>query len=118
MVEKMDYYEKLRQNMDKWPTRAPKSAGLMKILRELFTEEEVEIISHIKIPTLDRVTPAELAERCNKSLEKAGAQFEREYIHSTLIRHNWDTSKTATELKIKEDLLQEKIKSLGISFLG
>jgi two-component system nitrogen regulation response regulator NtrX len=53
-----------------------------------------------------------------QSLPQAKKQFEKEYIHKILLRHQWDISKTALELKIEEDLLQEKIKSLGISFLG
>jgi two-component system nitrogen regulation response regulator NtrX len=53
-----------------------------------------------------------------QSLPQAKKQFEKEYIHKILLRHQWDISKTASELKIEEDFLQEKIKSLGISFLG
>ena len=36
-----DYYELLRQKMDKWPTRTPKSKDIIKILKELFTEEKL-----------------------------------------------------------------------------
>ncbi len=53
-----------------------------------------------------------------QSLPQAKKQFEKEYIHKILLRHHWDIPKTASELKIEEHLLQEKIKSLGISFLG
>lgn len=65
-----DYYELLRQRMDKWPTRTPKSKGIIKILKELFTEEEAEVLSNFKEPFIDMVTPIELAERCNKSIDK------------------------------------------------
>jgi len=50
---KMDYYELLRQRMDTWPTRTPKSTGIMKILKELFTEEEAEILSYFKGSFID-----------------------------------------------------------------
>lgn len=53
-----------------------------------------------------------------QSLPQAKKQFEKEYIHKILLRHHWDITKTASELKIEEDLLQEKIRNLGISFLG
>jgi two-component system nitrogen regulation response regulator NtrX len=53
-----------------------------------------------------------------QSLPQAKKQFEKEYIHKILLRHHWDITKTASELKIDEDLLQEKIRNLGISFLG
>ncbi len=53
-----------------------------------------------------------------QSLPQAKRQFEKEFIHKILLRHQWDIPKTASELKIEEDILQEKIKSLGISILG
>jgi two-component system nitrogen regulation response regulator NtrX len=53
-----------------------------------------------------------------QSLPQAKKQFEKEFIHKILLRHHWDIPKTASELKIEEDILQEKIKSLGISILG
>ena len=67
---KIDYYELLRQKMDKWPTRSPKSAGIKKILKELFTEEEAEILSYFKGHLIDLATPLEIAERSNKPSEK------------------------------------------------
>ena len=53
-----------------------------------------------------------------KTLVKAREQFEKEYIHQTLMRHNWEVSKVAAELEIEDKKLQDKIKSLGITFLG
>jgi two-component system nitrogen regulation response regulator NtrX len=53
-----------------------------------------------------------------QSLPQAKKQFEKEFIHKILLRHHWDIPKTASELKIEEDILEEKIKSLGISILG
>ena len=67
---KMDYYELLRQRMDTWPTRTPKSAGIMKILKELFTEEEAEILSYFKGHLVDLASPLEIAERSNKPVEE------------------------------------------------
>jgi len=66
---KMDYYESLRQRMDRWPTRTPKSAGIMKILKELFTEAEAEILSHFKAPLMDQASPIEIAQRSGKPIE-------------------------------------------------
>lgn len=67
---KMDYYELLRQRMDTWPTRTPKSTGIMKILKELFTEEEAEILSYFKGHLIDLASPLEIAERSNKPAEE------------------------------------------------
>lgn len=64
-----DPYELLRQKMDKWPIRTPKSTGIMKILRELFTEEEAEILSYFRRPYA-RSTPQKIAEMGGKPEEK------------------------------------------------
>jgi len=53
-----------------------------------------------------------------QTLIKARELFEKEYIHKTLLRCNWKIPEAASELEIEEEQLQEKIKSLGISFLG
>ena len=54
----------------------------------------------------------------NKSLKQAEKQFEKQFIHKALIRHNWDISKTSSELKIDKELLNKKIKNLCRTFLG
>lgn len=51
-------------------------------------------------------------------ITKAREQFEREYIHKALVAHNWDSSKTASALNMDINQLHQKIKSLGVSFLG
>jgi NAD-dependent dihydropyrimidine dehydrogenase PreA subunit len=68
-VEVEDYYKILRQRMDKWPTRTPKSKDIMKILKELFTAEEAEILSHFRAPMMDLATPIEIAERSGKPVD-------------------------------------------------
>jgi len=50
------------------------------------------------------------------SLEKAKEQFERRYIHSALLRFNWDVAKVAAALKIEEARLREKMRELNITF--
>jgi two-component system nitrogen regulation response regulator NtrX len=54
----------------------------------------------------------------NQPLTEAKEQFEKEYIHKALLNNNWDIPKAATELKLENKVLKEKIKGLGISFLG
>jgi Pyruvate/2-oxoacid:ferredoxin oxidoreductase delta subunit len=66
---KEDYYELLRLRMDQWPTRTPKSPDIRKILKELFTEEEAEVLSYFKAPFMDMATPIELSERSGIQLE-------------------------------------------------
>ena len=54
----------------------------------------------------------------SQPLGQAKEQFEKEYIHKALMKYQWDISKTASELKLDDKVLEEKIKELGISFLG
>lgn len=65
-----EYYEILRSKMDKWPTRTPNSPDIIKILKELFTVEEAELLSYFKEPYKDLVKPLELSERSGKTIEK------------------------------------------------
>ncbi len=64
-----EVYEQLRQKMDRWPTRAPKSRDIIQILQELFTKEEAELLVHFKAPLTDRVSPIEIVKRSNKPLD-------------------------------------------------
>lgn len=52
------------------------------------------------------------------SLDKAKEQFERRFIHETLMRNNWEIPKAASDLKIDEANLREKIKDLNITFVS
>ncbi|MFH1944495.1 MAG: sigma-54 dependent transcriptional regulator [Acidobacteriota bacterium] len=52
-----------------------------------------------------------------KPLDQARAQFEKEYIHQTLIRHNWRIKEAAVELGVEPVYLEKKIQDLRISFV-
>ena len=80
-------------------------------------EDEINA-SHISLLVEPRESQSISGLSLDRSLEEAGKQFEKEYIHGALIKNKWDVSKSAAALKIKKDLLQEKIKQLSISFLG
>ena len=53
-----------------------------------------------------------------QSLENATAQFEKEYVHQSLIKNKWDLTKTADELGLDRKKLNKKIIDFGITFLG
>jgi len=52
------------------------------------------------------------------SLERAQEQFERRYIHRALMRNNWEIPKAASDLKIDEARLRERIRALNITFVA
>ncbi len=49
------------------------------------------------------------------SLEKATEQFEWHYIRRALIRNNWEIPRAASDLRIDEATLRERIKALNIT---
>jgi len=53
----------------------------------------------------------------NQSLSLAKEQFERKYIHKALVRHNWNTARTAAALKLEEPDLKARIKNLRVTFI-
>ena len=56
--------------------------------------------------------------REGRTLDRAREQFERRYIHSVLMRNGWDIPQAASDLKIDESQLREKIKALNITFVS
>ncbi len=54
----------------------------------------------------------------SQPLTQAKDKFEKEYIHRALLKSHWDIQKAAAELKLDTKVLEEKIKNLGISFIG
>jgi len=54
----------------------------------------------------------------SQPLTQAKDKFEKEYIHRVLLKSHWDIQKAASELKLDTKVLEEKIKNLGISFIG
>jgi len=53
-----------------------------------------------------------------QTLIQARQQFEKEFIHKTLLRCNWNIAQAAKELEMEEKNLQGIIKNLGISITG
>jgi two-component system nitrogen regulation response regulator NtrX len=56
--------------------------------------------------------------REDRTLEKAKEHFERRYIHGVLMRNGWDIPQSASDLKLEERDLREKIKALNITFVS
>jgi len=100
-----------------WPGNVSELINVIERFVIMVQEREIES-SHLSL--LVEPMESQFISTVNEtqSLPQAKKQFEKEYIHKILLRHQWDIPKTASELKIEENLLQEKIKSLGISFLG
>jgi two-component system nitrogen regulation response regulator NtrX len=100
-----------------WPGNTSELVNVIERFVIMIKEDEIKA-SHLPLlvePRESEFIPG-LDEK--QTLERAREQFERDYIHKTLVRHNWDTVKAARELKVRKDRFHEKMKTLGISFLG
>ena len=73
--------------------------------------------SHLSLLVEPMETEIGMEKPRKTSLENAVFQFEKEFIHQTLLNHNWNLPDAAGELKITPAKLESKIKAYGISFI-
>ena len=100
-----------------WPGNISELANVIE--RFVIMVPEVEIrASHIPLLVEPREAQYIPELNNNRSLKQARQIFEREYIHNTLKKNNWNLSQTATDLNIEKSHLNKKIKALGITFFG
>jgi len=100
-----------------WPGNVSELINVIERFVIMVQDEEITA-SHLFLLVEPRESQYNSGIKENQPLKQAKEQFEKEYIHNVLLKYNWDISNAASELKIEEDFLHEKIKSLGISFLG
>jgi len=100
-----------------WPRNVSELINVIERFVIMVQDDEIKV-SHLSLLVEQRESQFAPGLIKNQSLKQANKQFEKEFIHKALIRHNWDISETASELKIDHDRLNKKIKNLGITFLG
>ena len=100
-----------------WPRNVSELINVIERFVIMVQDDEIKA-SHLSLLVEQRESQFAPGLIKNQSLKQANKQFEKEFIHKALIRHNWDISETASELKIDNDRLNKKIKNLGITFLG
>ncbi len=100
-----------------WPSNVSELINVIERFVIMVQDEEIKA-SHLSLLVEPRESQHAPDFNKNRPLKQATKQFEKEYIHKALIRHNWDISETASDLKVGRDRLNEKIKKLGITFLG
>jgi two-component system nitrogen regulation response regulator NtrX len=100
-----------------WPSNVSELINVIERFVIMVQDEEIKA-SHLSLLVEPR--ESEYSPGFNKSrpLKQATKQFEKDYIHKALIRHNWDISETASDLNVDRERLNEKIKKMGITFLG
>ncbi|MFB0563048.1 MAG: 4Fe-4S binding protein, partial [Candidatus Lokiarchaeia archaeon] len=73
-----DVYEILRQKINRWPVKAPKSKDMLKLLSIVYTPEEAEFISSaFNTPLIDAKTVEQVAEETGKDIDYVKNVFER-----------------------------------------
>lgn len=100
-----------------WPGNVSELINVIERFVIMVQEEEIKA-SHLTLLVEPREFQYVVGANQNRSLKKAKEQFEKEYIHRVLIRHRWDIAQAAADLEVEEEKLNEKIKQLGITFLG
>ncbi len=100
-----------------WPGNVSELINVIERFVIMVEDEEIKA-SHLSL----LVEPVEFQDLVGseetRSLREVKDYFEREYIHKVLIKNNWDLSKTASALQVEDKDLRQKIKDLGITFLG
>ncbi len=100
-----------------WPGNVSELINVIERFVIMVEEEKIKA-SHLSL----LVEPIEFQELVGRdetrSLKEAKDFFEREYIHKVLIKNSWDLSKAAFALQVEDNDLRQKIKDLGITFLG
>jgi len=100
-----------------WPSNGSELINVIERFVIMVQDEEIKA-SHLSLLVEPRESQHAPGFNMNRPLKQATKHFEKEYIHQALMRHNWDLSETASDLKVDRDRLSEKIKKLGITFLG
>lgn len=100
-----------------WPGNVSELINVIERFVIMIPDDQIQS-SHL--PLLVELRESELTAESDEmpSLGQADEQFQREFIKKALAKHRWDMVKTASELKIDDELLHKKIKDLGISFFG
>jgi len=100
-----------------WPGNVSELMNVIERFVIMVQEEEISS-SHLSlfVETRELESISEFFE--GHSLDKAKEQFERRFIHETLMRNNWEIPKAASDLRIDEANLREKIKTLNITFVN
>ncbi|NHI94711.1 MAG: 4Fe-4S dicluster domain-containing protein [Candidatus Lokiarchaeota archaeon] len=72
-----DVYEKLRKIMNKFVLKVPKHEKLTDFLKECFTVEEAELLTHFTAPMIETLSAKKLAQRANLPEEKVTEMMEQ-----------------------------------------
>jgi two-component system nitrogen regulation response regulator NtrX len=100
-----------------WPNNVSELINVIERFVIMVQDEEIKA-SHLSLLVEPRESEYAHGFNKNRPLKQATKQFEKEYIHKALIRHNWDLYETAADLNVDRDRLSEKIKKMGITFFG
>lgn len=100
-----------------WPGNLSELINVIERFVIMVEDEQIKS-SHLSLLVEPREFQYISEENEYKSLKEAKENFEKEYIHRILINHSWDLDQAAAILKVEPKHLQQKIKDLGLSFLG
>jgi two-component system nitrogen regulation response regulator NtrX len=100
-----------------WPGNVSELMNVVERFVIMVQEEEISS-SHLSLLVETRELEYMSGFFDGYSLDRAKEHFERRYIHSALLRNNWEIAKAAADLKIQEERLRERIQELNITFVS
>lgn len=99
-----------------WPGNVSELMNVIERFVIMVPEDEISAAHlNLLVETRESEHIAGLME--NQSLEQVRNQFERQYIHKTLLRNRWNLDRTAAALQVDEKELRKMIRLLNITFV-
>ena len=100
-----------------WPGNVNELINVIERFVIMVKEQEITV-DHLGFLVEPRESALGAETEEGQPFEQAKAIFEKNFIQKTLIRHDWNLAKAASELKMDEEQLHGRMRSLGISILS
>jgi two-component system nitrogen regulation response regulator NtrX len=100
-----------------WPGNVSELINVLERFVIMIKQDKINV-SHLYLLVEPRESQSIRGTDDGLALSAARERFDREFIRGTLVRHDWDLTKTARSLKIEKSTLEANIRRLGIRFLG
>ncbi len=86
ILTEADIYEKLREKMNSFPVRVPRSNEVIELFKVVYSREEAEFLAHFSAPLQDPETMDQIVEKTGKPREKIEEIVDRLTSRGLLLR--------------------------------
>jgi len=99
-----------------WPGNVSELINVIERFVIMVSDEEIND-SHLSLLVEPIESESIPGTNTQQTLDRARELFEKEFIHRSLVRNEWNVTGAASELGLEEAELQARIKALNITFL-